>query len=104
MCKKCLLYGHSVKNCKKDQQVCKRCSLIGHNCDKCEIEQLKCIHCNGAHVAGSKECPKYQKEEMLLEIQEREKVTIMRARQILKTITNMLRDSKILAHFTSTAP
>ena len=84
MCNKCMRYGHAKKWCKQENPVCKRCSESGHAMEQCQSETPKCFHCQGNHAAGSKDCPKHQREEQLIEIQEKEKVTIMRARQILE--------------------
>ena len=43
-----------------------------------------CIHSNEAHRAGSRECARYQREDTIVQIQEEEKVTAMRASQMLK--------------------
>ena len=51
---------------------------------QCLSENEKCIHCNEAHCAGSRERVRYQREETILQIQEEEKVTAMRARQMLE--------------------
>ena len=84
MCNRCMKYGHAKKWCKKEEDVCKRCAGSGHSTEQCDSEEPKCFHCQGDHAAGSKDCPKHQTEQQLLEIQEKEKVTIMRARQILE--------------------
>ena len=82
MCNKCMRYGHK-KWCKQENPVCKRCSESGHTIDQCQSETHKCFHCQRNHAAGSKDCLKNQREQ-LVEIQETEKVTIIRARQILE--------------------
>ena len=47
-------------------------------------EQLLCLHCKEAHVTGSRECELQLRGEMLIRIQNTEKIDLMRARQILE--------------------
>ena len=79
MCIKCQEYGHTVKRC-TGAKVCRRCAEVGHGREECQKQELKCYHCKGDHAAGSKECQRQQKETELVTIQEREKVTMRRAR------------------------
>ena len=51
---------------------------------QCSSKKEKCINCNEAHCAGSKECAKYQREEYIVQKQEEEKVTAIRAGQMLE--------------------
>ena len=57
---------------------------IGHRITDCGAEKPECPHSKGEHSAANKEYQRYQKEELLIEIQDREKVSLMRARQILE--------------------
>ena len=84
MCNNCQQYGHPRKYCKSVEPVCKKCAVRGHDMTQCSSEDEKCIHCNEAHRAGSRECARYQREEAIVQIQEEEKVTAMRARQMLE--------------------
>ena len=47
--------------------------------DQCEAEKSVCYHCKGEHRTGNKACERQGREEVLLEIQEKHKVQIMRA-------------------------
>ena len=84
MCAKCLQYGHASKFCKRQESTCKKCSVLGHSVEQCSGEEEKCVHCGETHSAGSPICQKYLKEEALIRIQEEEKVTLMRARQMME--------------------
>ena len=84
MCKNCLQYGDARKHCKRQEATCGKCAAVGHSIEQCSNDTLKCLHCSESHNAGSRECGGYQREETLIRIQGEEKVTLMRARQILK--------------------
>ena len=58
MCKKCLKFGHSVKNC-KNARVCDNCGG-DHDLDACSSTILKCVNCSGPHKSTDTICPKYQ--------------------------------------------
>ena len=62
----------------------KKCAIRAHDTTQCSSENEKCIYCNEAHRADSRECARYQREETIVQIQEEEKVTAMRARQMLE--------------------
>ena len=51
---------------------------------ECTNDTTRCLHCSEAHNAGSRECAKHQKEEAIMQVQEEEKVTNLRAKQILE--------------------
>ena len=81
-CSKCQLYGHSKNRCSKDIQ-CARCGTEHHGADQCQANEPKCFHCSGAQYTKNKTCPRQQMEQNLVNIMNKEKVTIRRARQIL---------------------
>ena len=84
ICHKCQGYGHNSKWCRSKEDICRRCSAAGHDITKCTAETPVCYYCKEAHQTGSKECVRQLKEQVLVEIQEKERVTIRRARQILE--------------------
>ena len=94
MCNNCTQYEHVKKYCKAAEPVCKKCAASGHEIMQCLSEDEKCIHCNEAHHAGSRECTRQQREEAIMQIQKEEKITIMRARQILEKNNELLKDLK----------
>ena len=75
MCKNCQQYGHAKKYCKKQEATCGKCAVVGHSVEQCDSGIVKCVLCSEAHYAGSRECSKYQKEEILIRIQVEEKMT-----------------------------
>ena len=82
-CNQCQTHGHVQKYC-KNNKVCRRCAAVGHDISQCEVEQNQCCHCKGNHEAGSKECERQERKELLMIIQDEEKCHIMRAWQILQ--------------------
>ena len=84
ICHKCQGYGHSSKWCRSKEDICRRCSAAGHDIAKCTAEAPSCYYCKESHQTGSKECVRQLREQVLVEIQEKERVTIKWARQILK--------------------
>ena len=68
--------------------VCKKCAGRGHTMKECEEKQEQCVHCKEAHMAGRRECERQKEDEMLISIQDREKVSLMSARQILEGKTS----------------
>ena len=83
MCRNCQEYAHTAKWCSGDAR-CKRCAQEGHTHQECQAELPCCYHCQETHEAGSKECPKWQKEQKIIETVENKKVTFQRARQIVE--------------------
>ena len=62
---------------------CKKCSVLGHRENECGSTETKCHHCSAEHFAGHRDCPKYQEEQKIIEVMQREKVTLQRARQMI---------------------
>lgn len=83
LCFKCCDYGHTSKNCKKED-VCCNCSLQHTNepseGGRCTLDPY-CKHCKGAHPPTSKVCPKYKREEAIIKIQVETGVTFAEARR-----------------------
>ena len=84
MCNNCQNYGHHKKWCKTADSVGRKCARKGLTMNECEEEQVQCVHCKETHMTGSREWERQKKEELLISIQDKEKVSPMRARQIFE--------------------
>ena len=83
LCKKCTKYGHTAARCRSQVTTCMRCAATGHSAENCDPNIApKCSHCQGDHMAGSRDCSRFQREQLLLQIQEDRKVSLRRAVQI----------------------
>lgn len=104
MCKICQEYAHTAKRCKAEQVICRKCAVPGHSMKDCPSENFKCHHCGGAHRAGDRMCPKEMDEKLLVDIQQREKVSFRRARQIMNNEQVMQETQlpKFVTHFDCT--
>lgn len=71
LCKNCLAFGHSVKNC-SSPKVCAKCDTSGHSIEECESEEDVCHHCSGKHITGTRNCREYRKEEEIVAVQQRQ--------------------------------
>lgn len=90
MCRMCQSYGHTQKRCPTELRICRRCGNP-HETDEDYINcsaPPKCYHCRNNHPAGHRDCPRHQREQKLLRIQETEGVSLRRASQILSGVTN----------------
>ena len=83
-CANCQQHGHAKKYCKHQEPTCRKCAEGEHSLEQCCRDVVKGLHCGEEHMAGNQECAKYQREETLIRIQGEEKVTLIRARQILE--------------------
>ena len=84
-CKKCLQYGHSAgsdwSRCGREER-CKYCTDQDHKSADCKSDNLKCLYCQENHETGNKKCIREIKEQKIVDIQSRQKVGFMRAKQI----------------------
>ena len=83
MCRKCNQYGHTMKWCKVTSEVCRKCASEGHSQTQCVSQTLRCVHCQGGHCAGDRDCPKQREEEAIMSIRMQEKVSYIRAKQMM---------------------
>ena len=65
-CKKCFLFGHTKKYCKKEIVTCEVCSLNIHDPTPCS--KLECVNCKSSHRANGKNCPVYKKKQEIIKI------------------------------------
>jgi len=94
-CNRCLEYGHTVKRCKNNIIVCKLCAGTDHEDKACNEQALKCHHCKGEHQAGDKSCTKQQEEQEIVDIQQKHKVSRLRARQMLRKTTEITKTQEV---------
>ena len=76
-CFKCQLYGHTSKNCKRDQ----RCSNCGDgDCrEQCE-NPARCVNCGGEHTAFDRNCPRWIEEKEIQKVKAQQNITYKAAR------------------------
>ena len=93
MCKNCYEYGHSKKTCKKQNQICRKCAGEGHDdlqTNKCRLPDY-CIHCQtDEHPTNYIDCPRRKCEQEIVDIQQRDGVSFLRARQTYKDNSNVV--------------
>ena len=90
MCHICLEYGHTKNRCADKEQICSHCSQTGHGFKICPNLQTpaKCMHCKGEHKAGDRMCKTQITEQNVVDIMNNQKVSRMRAKQILQESTS----------------
>ena len=79
-CFKCQAYGHTQKSCKNKIR-CSKCGQKGHSERDCRSQSAHCFHCSGDHPAYSRNCPRWTKEQHILKVQIRQKISNKEARQ-----------------------
>ena len=102
-CKQPHMAGHNV--CIH----CKQPHMAGHNvCIHCKQPYMAghnvCIHCKQPHMAGHIECQKHQRETLICQIQQKEKIYRLRAVQMIynKSEALQVQTNKFATHFTCT--
>ena len=93
-CFRCQQYGHPVKYCRAVSPVCGKCANIGHSTDQCSSDVICCLHCKGSHLVGARECPTQETQIQLVEIQQQERVSLRRAKQIMENNNEYYRPPK----------
>ena len=86
-CLNCMDYGHPHKYCKEAHSRCGRCSSVSHSREMCDNDEEYCFHCSGSHSPTNKSCPRYKKEEEILDLADRERISIGDARRRLNRQT-----------------
>ena len=82
-CFKCQEFGHGIKTC-RSSTICMQCGTseeddVDHAVP-CRLP-AKCPNCNGPHAASSHDCPRYLKEQKVLNLQVNERVSYSVARR-----------------------
>ena len=91
LCKMCLRFGHSKKNCQETQR-CAKCSELNHSVEECQSETIKCLHCNEGHQTGNYRCREYKYQEEIIAVQVKERVTRAQAKAIVDRLKPHMRD------------
>ena len=82
MCQKCLDFGHTQKNCKRDISICGRCNQLDHMSRDCNSDTTECHHCRD-HPTKSSKCSLYRYEKEICIIKIRQKVSRQQAKLFL---------------------
>ena len=82
MCKNCQGYGHTAKWCRNPTR-CRKCADEDHSEQQCESNIFRCYHCQLQHKSGDRACEKHIQETKITEYQEKERVSRLRAMQML---------------------
>ena len=81
-CAKCQKLGHTMKWCRREQNVCSCCGE-DHNQRACTNDP-KCVNCQGDHRSNDIKCPAYLFRSEILATQTRQKCTYHEAEQQVK--------------------
>ncbi|GBM58625.1 hypothetical protein AVEN_266747-1 [Araneus ventricosus] len=93
-CTKCYSFMHPSRVCEKTP-VCHSCGAIHSGI--CQVPQ-KCVNCQGDHLATSKGCPLYIKEQNIMELKCRNHLTTAEARRIYNQSAKVNYASAVKAH------
>ena len=80
-CFKCQGFGHVGKHCRKTKDTCVNCSDYAHTPENECRRKPYCRNCGGEHPANSMNCPTYKKEQEILTIVTKEKISFQDARK-----------------------
>lgn len=68
-CLRCLIYGHTAKQCKSTKAYCKKCAGEHENNTDCLSDTVFCKYCKtNDHSSIAKTCPYYQKQRRIKQI------------------------------------
>ena len=84
-CFNCQAFGHVGKYCKKTTTVCPNCSQTAHVQDEECRRRPKCRNCDQEHPTTYRKCPVYLREQEIITIVTKEKVSFWEARKRVRT-------------------
>jgi hypothetical protein len=79
-CTKCLVLGHTKKNCPEEQEYCRRCAKVRHEGDCTKVACRNCPDADPPHSSNSAGCPKMMEEKAIIQIKEDMKIPYFKAR------------------------
>lgn len=77
LCIRCWRFGHRIKTCRSSKPRCVVCGL-DHEGEVC-WDAPTCVNCNGNHKANDRNCPERVRQDMILQVMAREKLTFAEA-------------------------
>ncbi|MPD02113.1 hypothetical protein E2C01_097671 [Portunus trituberculatus] len=78
----CYEYGHGKSSC-KEASICGNCSALhSHSEEHCNATAY-CFHCRDAHQVRSRQCPRYRLEQDILQLTNRQFISLGSARREL---------------------
>ena len=82
------MWAHSERMPWNNSDMCKVHNQ-GHNTNKCTSTEIKCYHCEADHQAFSNNCPIFERETELIQIQTKERIPRLQAiRKLLRLNPN----------------
>jgi hypothetical protein len=79
-CTKCLIYGHTKKNCPEANEFCRGCAMVRHEGECTRVGCRSCPNADPPHKSGDETCPKLNEEKAIIQIKEDMKIPYFRAR------------------------
>ena len=80
-CFKCFEYGHGYDKCKNERK-CSHCSENHEPVQHC-ANNMHCFLCDGDHSPKSRNCPRYQFEQEVLDVANNQYISIGSAKQVV---------------------
>lgn len=77
LCVRCWRFGHRIKTCRSSKPRCVVCGL-DHESNEC-WDAPTCVNCRGSHRANDRKCPERVRQDMILQVMAREKLTFAEA-------------------------
>jgi hypothetical protein len=79
-CTKCLVLGHTKKNCKEIHEFCRGCAMVRHEGDCSRVACRNCPDAKPPHASNDAACPKMSEEKAIVQIKEDMKIPYFKAR------------------------
>jgi hypothetical protein len=79
-CTKCLVLGHTKKNCPEEHEYCRRCAKARHEGNCAKVACRNCPDADPPHSSNDAGCPKMMEEKAIIQIKEDMKIPYFKAR------------------------